>query len=179
MPPKKSRKRAAEEEYDSDGGFIEDAPKSKKTKAAAQAANLEVQQDDDGQEYWQISGKRRLVVSDYKGSTMINIREYYEKDGKTLPGKGISLNIDQYKVFVELLPQIESSLGDKGIDVPRPQYDGISSARPVKEEGNAAAKAEDDEREEEEQVKTSTSAGALDKYKLKQNHEATSDEDEC
>lgn len=37
--------------------------------------------------HWQISGKRRLVVSEFKGNTMINIREYYEKDGKALPGK--------------------------------------------------------------------------------------------
>ena len=35
MPPKGSRKRAASEEYEADGGFVEDVPKTKKTKAAA------------------------------------------------------------------------------------------------------------------------------------------------
>ena len=34
MPKQVSRKRAASEEYEADGGFVEDAPKSKKTKAA-------------------------------------------------------------------------------------------------------------------------------------------------
>jgi hypothetical protein len=35
MPPKgSSRKRAAVDDYEDDGGFVEDAPKSKKTKAA-------------------------------------------------------------------------------------------------------------------------------------------------
>ena len=59
MPPKKSRKRAAEEEYDSDGGFIEDAPKSKKSKATTQAVNLELQQDDEGNSYWQVRFMRK------------------------------------------------------------------------------------------------------------------------
>ncbi|KAK4613719.1 Putative RNA polymerase II transcriptional coactivator [Fulvia fulva] len=179
MPPKKSRKRAAEEDYESDGGFIEDAPKSKKSKATSQVVNLEKQQDDDGNDYWQISGKRRLVVSEFKGNTMINIRESYEKDGKALPGKqGVSLNIHQYKAFVELLPQIESSLGAKGIEVPRPQYGGDSSAKSVEVEDDDAAKVNvnDEEEAEEEPVKPSKSK--LDKFKLKPNHEATSDEDD-
>jgi hypothetical protein len=35
MPPKgSSRKRAAVDDYEDNGGFVEDAPKSKKTKAA-------------------------------------------------------------------------------------------------------------------------------------------------
>lgn len=33
------------------------------------------------------SGKRRISVSDFRGKLLVNIREYYEKDGKMLPGK--------------------------------------------------------------------------------------------
>ena len=33
MPKQLSRKRAASEEYEADGGFVEEAPKSKKSKA--------------------------------------------------------------------------------------------------------------------------------------------------
>lgn len=40
----------------------------------------------------QLSGKRRITVSDFKGLTMISIREYYEKDGKMLPGKKVLVN---------------------------------------------------------------------------------------
>jgi len=37
----------------------------------------------------QISKSRRVTISDFKGKTFVNIREYYEKDGKTLPGKKV------------------------------------------------------------------------------------------
>jgi hypothetical protein len=32
---------------------------------------------------------RRVEISDFKGSKLINIREYYEKDDEWLPGKKV------------------------------------------------------------------------------------------
>ena len=32
-------------------------------------------------------GNRRVTISEFKGNTMVNIREYYEANGKVLPGK--------------------------------------------------------------------------------------------
>ena len=79
-----------------------------------------------------ISGMRRVVVSDFKGKTFVNIREYYEKDGKALPGKkGISLPVDQYSKLVALLPQIAAALEAKGEEVPRPLYDAQPSSKPA------------------------------------------------
>jgi len=37
----------------------------------------------------QLSGKRRIGISEFKGKRMMNIREYYEKDGEVLPGKKV------------------------------------------------------------------------------------------
>lgn len=91
-------KRAAAETYDSDGGFVEneegDARRSKK-KSRANTSNVikylpTKGKDKDGGVYWEISGKRRLQLSEFKGNTMVGVREYYEKDGQALPGKKVS-----------------------------------------------------------------------------------------
>jgi Transcriptional Coactivator p15 (PC4) len=34
-----------------------------------------------------LSGKRRATVREFKGKKFLDIREYWEKDGKMLPGK--------------------------------------------------------------------------------------------
>ncbi|KAK4497991.1 hypothetical protein PRZ48_010647 [Zasmidium cellare] len=176
-----SRKRAAAEDYEDDGGFVEDAPKSKKSKnngATKASAKYEMQKDSDGNEYWEISGKRRLQISEFKGNTMIGIREFYEKDGQMLPGKkGISLNLDQFNAFVELLPQLENVLTAKGIKVPRPKYDQASSKKAAAEEEEEEDR-EDSEDDEDDEKPASKSTGRLDKFKHKANHEATSDEDD-
>lgn len=41
--------------------------------------------------YFQLSNKRRVGVSQFRKACLINIREYYEKDGKMLPGKKVDL----------------------------------------------------------------------------------------
>lgn len=37
----------------------------------------------------QLPKSRRVTVSEFKKATYVNIREYYEKDGKVLPGKKV------------------------------------------------------------------------------------------
>ena len=74
------------------------------------------------------------------------------------------------------MPSIEHSLKAKGITVPRPKFDAKQSAV-----GDDADEEEDDNADEEmdgEEEITSKRSGKLDKYKMKQNHEATSDEEE-
>jgi hypothetical protein len=48
------------------------------------------QTDSNGDPYWEISQLRRVTVSSFKGRTMVNVREYYEKGGLELPGKKVS-----------------------------------------------------------------------------------------
>ena len=92
MSKPKSRKYV--EDYDSDDGFVEGAPKSKKLKSEPKpkkTVTQEVQKDDEGNEYWEISGKRRISLSQFKNMTMIGIREYYEKVGFMTRGHSIHL----------------------------------------------------------------------------------------
>ncbi|KAK1141372.1 hypothetical protein N8T08_009163 [Aspergillus melleus] len=86
--------------------------------------------DSNGDKYWEISKMRRVTISTFRGKTMVNIREYYEKDGQELPGKkGISLPLDQFASLVTLLPGIEVVLKEQGQSVPRPEYTSSDSRR--------------------------------------------------
>ena len=38
--------------------------------------------DSDGTEGWELGKRKRLTVTTFKGNQYVNIREYYEKDGK-------------------------------------------------------------------------------------------------
>ncbi len=41
----------------------------------------------------QLSDKRRVQISEFKGKPNLAIREFYEKDGKMLPGKKVGRSI--------------------------------------------------------------------------------------
>ncbi|BCR89091.1 transcriptional coactivator p15/PC4 family protein [Aspergillus chevalieri] len=117
----RSRKRTSTGEFVNDG----DQPKRMKTETTNNnAAPDSPRIDSNGDPYWEISRMRRVTISTFRGKTMVNIREYYEKDGQELPGKkGISMPMDQYAAFVNLLPGIEAVLRENGQSVPRPNYD--------------------------------------------------------
>ena len=101
-PQTMKRKSGASEDYESDNGFVEDAPSSKKSKrhTTASSSSSRAKQaltaingggamDEDGNAYWEISKMRRVTVTNFKGKDFINVREYYEKDDKELPGKKV------------------------------------------------------------------------------------------
>eukprot|EP00798_Chlamydomonas_sp_ICE-L_P014906 gene14906-20955_t len=62
--------------------------------AAAPAAKEAVQQGN-LKYFAEIKTNLRLALNEFKGNTYIGVREFYEKDGKLLPGlKGLSMSID-------------------------------------------------------------------------------------
>lgn len=65
---------------------LKETPTTKKTKATLLPAK---EIDKEGQSFWEISGKRRLQLSEFKGTTMVGVREFYEKNGEALPGKKV------------------------------------------------------------------------------------------
>jgi hypothetical protein len=179
---RKSSEYAAEEGFMNDSDGFDSRP-IKRTKS--QPTRLQRQIDKDGNAFWEISKMRRVTVSEFKGKQMVSVREYYEQNGEIKPGKkvwkriwaialaggyvtwsktnlvkGISMPLDQYSAFIELLPQIEKELGKNGETVPRPQYEGQLSTE------RGAQKEDESDVDEGNGVQK------------KSNIEATSDEDE-
>uniref|UniRef100_A0A1A9Z9F3 Transcriptional coactivator p15 (PC4) C-terminal domain-containing protein n=1 Tax=Glossina pallidipes TaxID=7398 RepID=A0A1A9Z9F3_GLOPL len=62
---------------------------------------------------WILEKQRHVTISEFRGRKLIDIREYYEKNGESLPGKkGISLSITQWKKLLEVAEEINKSLGE-------------------------------------------------------------------
>ncbi|KAF7149984.1 hypothetical protein RHSIM_Rhsim02G0246500 [Rhododendron simsii] len=58
-----------------------------------------------------LSARRRVTIQDFRGKTLVSIREFYSKDGKDLPSsKGISLTTEQWSSFKKNVPAIEKAI---------------------------------------------------------------------
>ncbi|KAJ4306096.1 hypothetical protein N0V88_000892 [Collariella sp. IMI 366227] len=135
-----NRKRQMEPE--SDGEQQQVAKKSRgEKKAPKELKTLSQGKDGDGNAYWEIGNNRRIGSSEFKGATLVNIREYYTApDGQLRPGKkGISLSLDQYKALLKVIPQLNEDLRAQGHEFDDPAAAGTSGAL-VKAEKPAKAK---------------------------------------
>eukprot|EP00979_Chaetoceros_neogracilis_P005864 scaffold1133_cov294-Chaetoceros_neogracile.AAC.9 len=57
-----------------------------------------------GETYFELSPDRRFTVCKWQGEPRVDIREFYERDGKMLPGKkGLSLTMDQLNIVKEFI----------------------------------------------------------------------------
>ena len=113
-------------------------------------------------------------MSEYKGTTMVNLREYYEKDGQSLPGKkGLSLALPQYKALLEAVPGIEVVLSEKGLgqEVPRLRF---GAGEGTQDGGGGVDGDQDDDPERDAVDEAKEKKGRV----KKENFEATSDEED-
>ncbi|GIY92595.1 activated RNA polymerase II transcriptional coactivator p15 [Caerostris extrusa] len=106
MASKKQRKSKLEDS-DSDSGPDDRNPPAKKGKMEkASAASTS-----DDNEMFKLSKYRYVNVREFRGKLMVDIREYYEKDGDMKPGKkGICLNMEQWNALKEQMENIEAAI---------------------------------------------------------------------
>ncbi|CEG64600.1 hypothetical protein RMATCC62417_01543 [Rhizopus microsporus] len=100
----------------------EDQPKQKATKKqkterqVGEKRKREVARDDNGDQIFELSSKRRVTVRLFKtgdGSPSVDIREFYKDkaSGEMRPGKvGICFPVAQWNKLKELIPDIDEAI---------------------------------------------------------------------
>ncbi|KMZ60019.1 RNA polymerase II transcriptional coactivator [Zostera marina] len=97
---KKGSKRKADETELSDAG---DAKPTKNDKAESGI-----------QLVFELSKNRKVSVKTLGNKILVDIREFYTKDGNTLPGKkGISLTLDQWNILKEHMSEIDYAIKEE------------------------------------------------------------------
>ena len=63
-----------------------------------------------------ISKKQKVTISSYKGNTYVDFREFYEKEGVTLPGKkGIALTLPQWELIKSNLSTVVEKVAELSV----------------------------------------------------------------
>ncbi|XP_055625761.1 RNA polymerase II transcriptional coactivator [Toxorhynchites rutilus septentrionalis] len=102
--PKNKKK---QDTSDSDSGPDDRTPVKKSKVEDGSSKSTSAQ----GEDEWQLDRNRKVTVSEFKNKVYVNVREYYEKDGKQLPGKkGISLTVSQWKKLLESADEINEKI---------------------------------------------------------------------
>ncbi|XP_065858564.1 RNA polymerase II transcriptional coactivator KELP [Euphorbia lathyris] len=72
----------------------------------------EAEYDDEGDLIvCRLSDKRRVTIQNFRGTNLVSIREFYNKDGKELPSsKGISLKEEQWSVLKNNISAIDEAI---------------------------------------------------------------------
>lgn len=77
----------------------------------APAKKAKGEKNKNGDEQFELGKNRKVTVRSFKGKVLVDIREYYSKDGEELPGKkGISLQPEQWKKLVEFVDDINDAV---------------------------------------------------------------------
>ncbi|KAH8353008.1 hypothetical protein KR084_008230 [Drosophila pseudotakahashii] len=107
MPKTKKKQQASSSESDS-GPEDRNQPASKKAKeSSGPKSSAAADSGGDGATTWTLEGLRQVRINEFRGRKMVDIREFYEKNGETLPGKkGISLSIKQWKKLLEVAEEV-------------------------------------------------------------------------
>ena len=96
---------------DSSSDNEDSPPKVKKVKRDAPETGGSSDSKFDSEGRLELSTNRYVTVREFKGKVYVDIREFYEKDGKTLPGKkGISLNREQWLNLRDNIDAVDTKL---------------------------------------------------------------------
>jgi hypothetical protein len=95
------------------------------------------------------SGLKRVTVSKWEGQTMVHIRSFYLKDGKSLPGKGIALSVEQWQSIKANLGAIDAAIAEvETRAIPKTTVEPRKKKRRLSEDNDDDDDDDDDEAED-------------------------------
>ncbi|XP_015191586.1 PREDICTED: activated RNA polymerase II transcriptional coactivator p15 isoform X2 [Polistes dominula] len=108
---------------DSDSDSEEQVKKKQKTETGEKAISNKKSKKEtkveepknDGEDGWDLGGRRYVNVRNFKGKLFVDIREMYmDKDGDLKPSKkGICLNMVQWRKFMSIVEEVDKDVKSK------------------------------------------------------------------
>ncbi|KAF9609770.1 hypothetical protein IFM89_018218 [Coptis chinensis] len=96
-----------------DTNYSKEEKNPKRNFSSSSSSSAAAADDSDDIIACEISKNRRVTVRSWQGKPVIDIREFYVKDGNTLPGKkGISLSMDQWQILRDHMDAIDEAVAD-------------------------------------------------------------------
>eukprot|EP00850_Spirogloea_muscicola_P017094 SM000143S00759 [mRNA] locus=s143:358483:359610:- [translate_table: standard] len=112
----KTEPAGAEDEHEDKGANGIAPDRKRKPPAATKSASMTKRRtfpklEGGGDILCELSPRRFVTLSEWKGQQLVSVREYYEKNGKLHPAsKGISLTLEQWDVFCEAFDSIKTAV---------------------------------------------------------------------
>ncbi|GJP81733.1 hypothetical protein CLOP_g11869 [Closterium sp. NIES-67] len=109
---RKKRRKGSDEEGGSEKEEEEDEEEEEGRRGKSSKGGKKWKVGDNGElVICELSAKRKVTVSEFKGRLLVSIREYWSKDGKELPSsKGISLPPDQWEKLVKHIDVVQEAI---------------------------------------------------------------------
>lgn len=87
-------------------------PAQKKAKVETKKGGNEGKSSPKEDQKWALDKTKYVSVNEFRGTKLIDIRMYYEKNGQLNPGKkGISLSVQAFKALLDQKDEILASVG--------------------------------------------------------------------
>ncbi|KAJ7924843.1 transcriptional Coactivator p15-domain-containing protein [Mycena leptocephala] len=90
-------------------------PSKYKVKAEDSGTECTVEVSSEGDKFIQLGKNKRATVRNFKGATLLDIREYYvdKESGESKPGKkGVSLTLDQWQELKQATKQLDELIAE-------------------------------------------------------------------
>ncbi|XP_058789410.1 activated RNA polymerase II transcriptional coactivator p15 [Phymastichus coffea] len=108
---KEKGQKSSDSESDDNSMSKKRSKKSKDDNGSNKKAKTQgsMQENDQGEVFWDLGASKRITVRSFKGKLLIDIREYYDDKGTMKPGKkGIALQTTNWNALKSVFDEVDN-----------------------------------------------------------------------